>query len=110
MGEATMRKVAVLSVAALCLTTATASAQYYGGPGYGPPRGYYGRPPPGYYGPPPCPPNRGALRGAAAGAAAGALLGGVIGGRPGEGAALGGIIGGLAGASRRSSRHDRYCR
>jgi hypothetical protein len=109
MGEATMRKVAVLSVAALCLTTATASAQYYG-PGYGPPPGYYGGPPPGYYGPPPCPPNRGTLQGAFAGAAAGALLGGVIGGRPGEGAAIGGLIGGLAGASKRSSRHDRYCR
>jgi hypothetical protein len=85
-----MRKIAVLAVAALCLTTATARAQF--GPGWG-----HG-PPPGHFGPPPCPPNRGALRGAAAGAAGGALLGGAFGGNAGRGAAVGGLIGGLAGA------------
>jgi hypothetical protein len=33
-----------------------------------------------------------------------------MGGNPGQGAAIGGLIGGLAGASKRGSRHDRYCR
>jgi len=104
-----MRYVLTIAVAAICLLSGSAEAQY-GRPGYGP-LGYGDAPPPGYYGPPPCPPDRNVLKGAAKGAAGGTLLGVILGGDPRKGAALGAAIGGLAGAAQHGSKKpNHYCR